>query len=396
MDPADWSSADARGIRTRTIDVGAKSTLRGKRQRRADAVDADACATWPEDWRALAREWLADSASRQWRTLLGIAGPTRAAMAPELLDALLVAGWVTLDEKREDGRWVCVRAEFRELERLRERLGLPNRDRLATQHQALLDRRFDDAALDAATQDLASLAPALAIRRHSLLVRLADWIAERRSGTRRDFALFATGDTKGITDADWNWFGETLALADFGIEAHTPLLLMRAPLAIAAVPDFIGLTPATITAGSGLQGRVPRWRLVENRTSFERAAKRYGAEDGVIWLPGYPPGWWMKVVAQLLAQHPAPASIACDPDPAGIEIALTAASLWESAGLSWEPWQMQADVLDRLPTTKPLTEVDRALLARLRGRPLPDTLRDLAQAIGERQVKGEQEGLGEL
>ncbi|EIT71360.1 MULTISPECIES: hypothetical protein [Hydrocarboniphaga] len=396
MSEADWSSADARGIRTRAIDVGAKSTLRGKRQRRVDALDPEACAAWPEDWRTLAREWLADSASRQWKTLLGIAGPTRAAMAPELLDALLVAGWLTLDEKREDGRWVAVRAEFRELERLRERLGLPNRDRLAERHRGLLDRRFDDAALDAAAQALIETAPALAIRRHSLLGKLADWSADRRSGTRRDFALFAAGDTKGIADADWNWLAASLSLAEFGIEAHTPLLLMRAPLAIAAVPDFIGLTPETIAAGIGSPARIPRWRLVENRTSFERAARRYGAEDGVIWLPGYPPGWWMKAVAQLLEQHPAPALIACDPDPAGIEIALSAAAPWESAGLDWQPWQMEPAVLNRLPTAKPLAEADRVLLSRLLGRPLPTTLRALAEAMRERGIKGEQEGLGEL
>jgi len=396
MSEADWSSADARGIRMRAIDVGAKSTLRGKRQRRVDALDPEACGFWPEDWRGLAREWLADSASRQWKTLLGIAGPTRAAMAPELLDALLVAGWLTLDEKREDGRWVAVRAEFRDMERLRERLGLPNRDRLAERHRALLDRRFDDAALDAAAQDLIEMAPALAIRRHALLGKLAGWSADRRGGTRRDFALFAAGDTKGIAEADWNWLAESLSLAEFGIEAHTPLLLMRAPLGIAAVPDFVGLTPATIAAGIGPQGGMPRWRLVENRTSFERAARRYGAQDGVIWLPGYPPGWWMQALTQLLERHPAPALIACDPDPAGIEIALAAAAPWESAGLAWQPWQMEPEVLDRLPSVKPLAEADRALLARLLDRPLPTALRALAGTMSERGIKGEQEGLGEL
>ncbi len=396
MSEADWSSADARGIRTRRLDVGAKSTLRGKRQRRADALNPEACAFWPEDWRGLTREWLARGEAPQWRTLLGIAGPGRAAMAPELLDALLDGGWITLDEKREDGRWAPIRATFREFERLRERLGLPNRQQLAEQRQALLEAHFDDVALEAAMQGLAAMSAALAIRRHALLEALASWIADQRSGTRRDFALHASGNTKGIADADWNWLASSLTLADYGIEAHTPLLLIRAPLGITAVPDLVGLSPATIAAGIGLQGSVLRWRLVENRTSFERAARRYGHEDGVIWLPGYPPEWWKQSVAQLLSRYPAPAWIACDPDPAGIEIALAAGALWQTAALAWQPWRMEAAALDQLRSRKPLTDDDRSRLLRLLSTPLHAGLRALAETMLERGEKGEQEGLGDL
>jgi hypothetical protein len=57
---------------------------------------------------------------------------------------------------------------------------------------------------------------------------------------------------------------------------------------------------------------------------------------------------------------------------------------------------MEPEVLDRLPSVKPLAEADRALLARLLDRPLPAALRALAGTMSERGIKGEQEGLGEL
>lgn len=396
MDEADWSAADARGIRTKQFDVGAKSTLRGRRLRRRDDVDIEACAAWPADWCSLARDWLGGSATPRWSTLVGSAGLKRSALALDLLDALLIAGWIELEEKREDGRWRPQKLAFREFEALRERLGLPHRDKLALQAQAALEPRFDHVALDTARVGLLTTAPALAIRRHGLLVQLARWIADERSGTRRDFALFATADTKGISDADWNWLTDTLTLSELGVEAHTPLMLLRAPFAALDVPDFIGLTPAAINAGLDLKQPAACWRLIENRTSFERAARRYGHEDGVVWLPGYPPQWWLDSMRSLLAAFPAPAWIACDPDPAGIEIALGAAALWESVDLDWTPWHMDAAVLDKLPSTKPLSEDDRQRLDRLAQRPLPPSLSALASALLERGIKGEQEGLGEL
>ena len=116
-------------------------------------------------------------------------------------------------------------------------------------------------------------------------------------------------------------------LAEFGIERHTPLLLIAAPLTLtlthgqldlAASPDFAALTPATMQAVTATSGTVSRWQLVENRTSFERVAKKREPDVGVIWLPGYPPSWWRTAVGQLLDLAPAPARIACDPDPAGM------------------------------------------------------------------------------
>ncbi len=52
-------------------------------------------------------------------------------------------------------------------------------------------------------------------------------------------------------------------------------------------------------------------------------------------MPGFAPTWWLESVELLITLQPAPALIACDPDPAGIEIALQAGRLWKGARLAW-------------------------------------------------------------
>ena len=400
MRDLEWSAADAAGVRTRQLDVGAQVTLRGRRLRQREAIDQHAQRLWPQDWQQLIRDWLEGSATPKWATLLKKAGPQRSVLAPNVLEALLQAGWIELEETREHGRWVPLRLTFRDFETLRGNLGLPNRTLLAQQHAELLARPFADAALVAAAQHLAEMPPQLAIRRHRWLRALETWCADQRNGTRRDFALFAAGDTKGLPDADWNWLLDVLDLSAFSIEAHTPLLLIRAPLHLqpsglnlAAAVDFLGLTPNIVAAGSSADGKMGCWRLIENRTSFERAARQFGANDGVVWLPGYPPTWWRDTLRHLIRLHPVPLLIACDPDPAGIEIATLAAQLWSDANLRWQPWHMGADTLDRLPTRKPLTEDDYTRLARLLSNPLHPMLRELAEAMQQHGYKGEQEGL---
>jgi hypothetical protein len=132
--------------------------------------------------------------------------------------------------------------------------------------------------------------------------------------------------------------------------------------------------------------------VVENRTSFERAAKRYGITDAVVWLPGFAPTWWKNALTVLLRAAPAPALLACDPDPAGIEIALDAGSIWRAAGLGWQPWKMSAADLAGLPRRKPLTERDRQRLDALAAVPLPAPLPSLAEWMRNHGEKGEQEG----
>ncbi|MGH8542300.1 MAG: DUF2399 domain-containing protein, partial [Gammaproteobacteria bacterium] len=98
-------------------------------------------------------------------------------------------------------------------------------------------------------------------------------------------------------------------------------------------------------------------------------------------------------VEHLITLLPAPARIACDPDPAGIEIALQAGRLWEEARLAWEPWCMDVRTLAALPSTRPLESSDRERLQRLRQRPLPADLGELAEWMLAHDRKGEQEGV---
>jgi hypothetical protein len=132
---------------------------------------------------------------------------------------------------------------------------------------------------------------------------------------------------------------------------------------------------------------------VENRTSFERVARNRAADAGVIWLPGFPPGWWRAAVAHLLALAPAPAAIACDPDPAGVAIALQAGALWQAAGLDWQPWHMDIATLQSLPSHGALNAWDSARIAQLRQTPkLPAPFVALLDYMQQHNIKGEQEG----
>jgi hypothetical protein len=170
------------------------------------------------------------------------------------------------------------------------------------------------------------------------------------------------------------------------------LICSKGTLDLRGVPDFIALTSQTINRVSRIVGEVREWRILENRTVFERNALRRAA-DGVIWAPGFAPGWWKKGVAWLLELCPAPALIACDPDPAGIEIALDVARIWTEKGLAWQPWHMDAETLSGLNRKKGLTENDKDRLKRLLLLSMPQTLRELSTWMLENGEKGEQEGI---
>ena len=70
-----WTAPDALGIRTRELDVGAKSTLRGRRLRRAFPDTLHTLGGWPTEWRELLIGWMKGSSpKRKWDTLLSAAG----------------------------------------------------------------------------------------------------------------------------------------------------------------------------------------------------------------------------------------------------------------------------------------------------------------------------------
>jgi hypothetical protein len=95
----------------------------------------------------------------------------------------------------------------------------------------------------------------------------------------------------------------------------------------------------------------------------------------------------------LLALAPAPAAIACDPDPAGVAIALQAGALWQTAGLDWHPWHMDIATLKSLPSHSPLNAWDNARIAQLTQSVLTDSLSALLAYMRDHNVKGEQEGI---
>lgn len=354
----------------------------------------------PDDWRQLLRRWVRRGGDSRWETLRKDAGVGEQNLAQALLDWLLDNGWIQLDEKFERAAWWPYRVQFRETARLRAALGIVDADAIDAQWRAMRASLPADMPLFDA---LDRLPARLALTRADLAAALARWQHEQRSGTQRDFALFARGGTKAVTAAEWAWLGASVDLSEFRIERHTPLLLLAAPvtlqlphgtLSLAACADFCALTPATLAAATAATGQPSRWLVVENRTSFERVARNREPDAGALCLPGFPPGWWRAAITHLLALAPAPAAIACDPDPAGVAIALHAGELWRSAGLDWQPWHMEVSTLQALPRHAALNAWDAAQIALLRQAPdVPATLAALLDYMALHDIKGEQEGI---
>lgn len=395
-----WSAPDPEGLVTCWLTARDKATLKGRRLRKAPVFRLPLLDAWPTARRDLLVSWLAIKAKRiRHDTLLKKAGAGSVALAESLLQELLLCGALELDEQFRGGLWWPLWLRFLHIPPLVSALGLPDPEALRKSWQAARQMPLADAQLQSAAEELAKLPPGRALARLELLRALALWREDERCGTWRDFAQFARGDTKAITEAERNWLGTSLDLDDLGISGHEPMLLLAAPLRLefengtldlAAPGDFVALTAKSVAASRAVIGEVNQWHLVENRTSFERVARR--GEGGTIWLPGFPPRWWQKAVRWLIGLAPAPARIACDPDPAGLEICLQAASLWRDAGLPWSPWHMAPGDLDALPARKPLSPRDRERLLALRATGLPHPqLEALARHMEVTGEKGEQE-----
>ena len=101
------------------------------------------------------------------------------------------------------------------------------------------------------------------------------------------------------------------------------------------------------------------------------------------------PSWWLECVTHLLALRPAAAWIACDPDPAGIEIALKVGRLWEECG---SPGSGRSNA-GGAPKHEAARSSDRERLRRLRQRSLPADLGELAEWMLAHNRKCEQEGV---
>ncbi len=381
-----------------------KLRLPKKRRRYADVAPVS-LGTIPAKWRELLVQWQRLGGNSRWETLIKKAGLAQKSTAETLLDWLLNNGWAVVDEQRKHGDWWPYRVALREQKSLRHQLGLPDIDDISTQWQNLraalqVDADGNERLLEALTA-LDVMPVNRANARGALIQALLAWQADERIGTYRDFSLFARAATKELSSTEWTWLDAHFDLAKFNIEQHTPLLLVSANLNLqvdlgeinlSALPDFAALTPATIKIIKSINGAISNWILVENRTSFERVARNRQANEGVIWLPGYPPSWWKEAVSHLIKNAPAPAKIACDPDPAGIAIALSVIALWRVAGQDASAWRMAVEELQSLPSKKALTELDEKQLASLLKQDLPLNLKSLAEYMALCKQKGEQEG----
>lgn len=401
-DDSRFSAPDAYGVQTALLTPVQSRARRQVRLRRAATALPAVLAAWPAQWQATVRRWLAPDVDKsRWDTLRGKASE---ADVRDVAEALLRAGFAELQEcfdRNHTPPWRIESLRWLHLAALREALGLPARDAARQAAAAALAVRPSHPGLAAAWEALGAL-PARSIpARAALLHRLAEWQAGQGFGTQRDFAWFARGDTKGVSDAEWEWLASLLPLADWGISRHAPVLWLAGALVLSSPQGLLNLAAAGGPLAVTLEGllrlgscaQAPRhYSLIENRTSFERHSKAADADETVLWLPGYPSSAWLSGLQHLLRLAPASVRIACDPDPAGIAIAQQAGAAVEAAGGQWQVWRMQAADLNGLAQKKEMTLEDRRLLDRLMMAGICKDLLGLAQALADSGEKGEQEG----
>jgi hypothetical protein len=382
-----------------------EAVSRDKRSRFSEPFDARVLSLLPTNQRALLKEWLKSSApTRRWEALLKLAGAERIEIAESLAQALTACGAVTLEERFERGAWHATVLAWRDYEALCAALGLTTRnvlrDAFALAWKAANNIEWHSTALCDAWQALHDAPPDKGQTRLALLLKLNEWLREGRSGTRREFALFARGQTKQISGAEWTWLAACVELADCGIDRHAPALWLAGELRlqiggrwldIGAAGDFLALTPATMNRLAAGETRASHYRLIENRTSFENTVRAADADEIVIWLPGYAPGWWRTTVGNLLDALPLPARISCDADPDGVQIALNAGELWTARGLAWEPCAMHVEDAEASRHKLPLTERDARLAQALLEMPLLPALDALLRWCLTHRCKAEQE-----
>jgi hypothetical protein len=389
-----WGPPDEHGIRASYASASRLARLRrgGTGKRSVDTLLGEE--------RSLVIDLLrGNSDTVKGKTLFAKAGNARH-VAIAAADYLLIQGWVDLSEKRRGSLWDITAMRWLDADALRGALNLPRRDAESVRRAEAMASPPRDERLAGLHASLRTLATRTLIRRAAIVAKLDAWCADGRSGSRNTFAQFALDDSHGMTTADWRWLGCHVDLEELGISRHTPALWLRAPLRLsfqggrqidlAAIPDMIALSPLTISGIEHVEGAPVAWLLVENRTSFEDVARKVGDRFAVVWMPGYVPDWWLEAMRHFSRLMPEEALIAADPDPAGIEIAIRASSPW---GSNWKPLAMSPDALTATGLGKAITEHDRVLLAGIPRGNLHPALASLADAIGERQRKGEQEAL---
>jgi hypothetical protein len=381
---------------------------RNKQRRSCDKFTSTTLPLLPAAQRDLLKEWLKSSTpARSWTALLRIAGSMRIETAESLMEALIVNGAAAVEERFGNAHWQPMKLIWQDYEALCAAIGLATastkRHAFFAAWDAVQSTVWQNGALEVAYHSLRDGQPERGQLRLGLLLSLNEWLLAERSGTRREFALSARGQTKQITNAEWVWLSEQIDLSACGIEKHTPALWLAGPiqfdiggkqLDISAAGDFVGLTLRTFERLTAGRTSAAHYRLVENRTSFENVARKVCTDSNevVIWLPGYAPSWWCTCVKMLLAAVPLPAQISCDADPDGVQIALHVGLLWQEKDLPWTAEAMDVHHLVQSPNKLPLTEHDARLAQSLLSRPdLPRELNDLLRFSLEHRVKAEQE-----
>lgn len=378
----------------------------------------------PDDLDLLRRWARADHPKRTRAALVKEAGRSGIERADALCELLLREGWLVVRERLAGGAWHWEAIVWRDLERLKQLLGLSSarqreeeRGALLGQFRAwladwaaatagaapdpdLLDEM--DAALEPLEQERA-LRPDVLRTRLALARALAEWRAAGQRGLRRDFALRARGATKAIGAADWRWLETSFDLERLGVSSFAPVLWIAGDVALhwgerrldAGALHCVGLPMRDARRVERLavrQGSLLRYWAIENRASFERQAQALPPGELAIWVPGRPSAEWLEVVEHLLRLAPAPAAISADADPAGVDIACTVAAIWQRHGLSWEPRQMGVAQWAATSQRWPLNAHDIALLERLlRNDALHPQLRALCEAMRAEGRKAEQE-----
>lgn len=388
-----WGLPDENGVCAR---YGTKA--RESRVRRAFGVRPDVDTLLGETRELVIALLRRDATSALAKTVFSLAGNSRH-VAIDAVAYLLTHGWIETAERRHRSDWELTKFRWLEPDALRAALLLETRaDRLSRRND-LLSRAPTNEALRGLHDSLASLPDATLARRAVITAGLDRWTLDQRSGTRVNFALFATGDTKAVTASDWTWLERHIGLEELGISQHTPALALRGPICLTfqggtldlrVVPDMISLSPETIASVISGHGIHEGWLLIENRTSFEDVARRMGHRFITVWMPGFVPDWWLTALNHLVSAIGGSAFIAADPDPAGIEIALRASTPWKQ---HWVPWAMSADDLADVGEGKRLSDDDLKRLARLETFGLPEPLAELASALRSSGRKGEQESL---
>jgi hypothetical protein len=206
-----WSRPDANGIRVST------DRRRTRRLRRSDTQNAAVVGAWPLEWRTLTIDWLRTGGTTILsKSLLKTAGNLRH-LAYEVMDALLEAGWVELEDQFTRNAWIPHQLTWTDADALRSVLGIRRGDAERAARETALAEPPRDGRLRELHESLAPRSARIVVQRVPLIQRLDDWIAGEHTGTRSEFTQFARGDDASIADNEWEWLAEHTDLEALGI-----------------------------------------------------------------------------------------------------------------------------------------------------------------------------------